>query len=95
MTRAEISLLLYLETVEVDYGGKIDGRRMNQEDFDIARRWNESGFIKFGRIAHSDISYNFTNWCVLSEDAWKIAHEKRRARAEVMKQNLKVERIGL
>jgi len=36
MTSDERNLLLYFETCAVDYGGKIDNRRMNREDIYIA-----------------------------------------------------------
>ena len=89
-TRDEKSLLLYFETQAVDYGGTLEGVRMNADDFAIAKRWNEAGF---GRIAFHDIKKHSgvarDHWCVLSEEAWKLAHAERVMAA------LKVERKGL
>lgn len=98
MDKDERSLLLYFECQAVDYGGKIDARRMNNDDFQIAKRWNEEGFVRFGRIASGDIkSYGqtqFDHWCVLSEHAWDLAHEERRARNVRVEDKLTVHRNG-
>src|SRR3972149_3347597 len=74
--------LLYYETRAVDYGGRVDVRRMNQVDIEIAKRWNAEGFIRFGRIAARHITTDGTHWCILSEEAWTLAHKERRARQE-------------
>lgn len=100
MNTKEIRLLLYFETQAVDYGGTLQNARMNAEDFEIAKRWNESGFVQFGRIAASDIpneSYESprTHWCVLSADAWEAAHAERYARCQRKMDALTVQRIGL
>jgi len=81
LSRDEKSLLLYLETCVVDHAGAVDGRKMNQGDFEIVEKWNEVGFIKFGRICFKDISENRANWVFLSEPAWELAHKERRAKA--------------
>ena len=94
MIKDERSLLLYLECQAVDYGGKIDSRRMNGIDFDIAHVWDETGFIRFGRIKASDIAHNFDHWCILSDDAWVEAHRERRARNNTNESNLSVHRNG-
>lgn len=80
MTKDERSLLLYLETRAVDYGGKIDTRHMNKEDIDTAKGWNKEGFLWFGRIKFHDIAYHMTHWCELSDEAWSLAHQERKAR---------------
>lgn len=46
---AEASLLLYLETCLVDYGGKVESR-LCHDDFDICKRWTASAYISFGRL---------------------------------------------
>lgn len=79
-TKDEKSLLLYLESRAVDYGGAVDSSHMNAEDFQLARRWNDSGFIRFGRIYSKDVTGNLTNWVILSDEAWAEAHAERRAR---------------
>ena len=95
LTRDEKSLLLYLECRAVDDSGTLDSRQMNQADFEIAKRWNESGFIKFGRIGSIDLRLGRTHWCVLSEDAWIAAHKIRRLKSERTIAKLCIERIGL
>ena len=88
MTKDERSLLLFLETCSVDYGGKIDARHMNAEDFRIAESWNKSGYIKFGRICWRDISEDKRSyWVEFSEEAWKDAHAERRARYDRIEGN--------
>lgn len=83
-SREETRLLLYFETRAVDYGGTVESARMSVDDFAIANRWNESGFVHFERIAFHDIKNRngvaVDHWCVLSEAAWKLAHAERRAR---------------
>jgi len=37
-TRTELSLLIYLETRSVDYGGLVDISHMNSVDMDIAKK---------------------------------------------------------
>jgi hypothetical protein len=99
LTRNELSLLLYFETQATDYGGTLESCRMNADDMQIARRWNETGFVQFGRIAFNDIKEHGgthrTHWCVLSDAAWVRAHAERRARCERLMTKLKVERKGL
>lgn len=95
-TRDEKSLLLYFETQSVDYGGKLEGRRMNSDDFAIAKRWNEAGFVRFGRITSCDLKKSVRDhWCVLSDDAWKLAHAERRARCDRSMAKISEQRIGL
>lgn len=99
LTRDQKSLLLYFETQATDCGGVLESVRMNATDFATARRWNEVGFVYFGRIAFKDIKPHGgvarDRWCVLSEDAWKMAHAERRARCDRVMATLKVERNGL
>lgn len=84
MTRDERSLLLYIETCAVDYGGLVNSLRINQVDREILKRWDADGFISFSRITFKSLELlqdkNCTNLVRLSEDAWKLAHEERRAR---------------
>lgn len=85
MTRDERSLLLYLECCCVDYEGLIDVRKMNKEDIEIAKRWNEAGFITFGRVSAKSIfsgSAKKSHCCTLSPEAWNLAHRERIARFE-------------
>lgn len=99
LTADEKNLLLYMETQAVDYGGTLEGVRMNSDDFEIARQWNETGFVQFGRISFHDIKKHAgiarDHWCVLSEEAWVIAHSERRARCQRLVDKLTVRRTGL
>lgn len=86
LSNRELNLLLFLETQAVDNGGKVRGNRMNKEEFDTAKAWNESGFVQFGRLKMADIDSErtqdvSTHWVRLSEAAWAAAHKERRARA--------------
>lgn len=90
MTEAEIKLLLSFETYAVDNFGRVDTIHMSSEDWKIAKRWNKTGFVKFGRVATKyldsyikDKTTNYTNthWCYLSSDAWKIVHKERHNKA--------------
>jgi hypothetical protein len=89
MTKAEISVLLYLETRAVDYGGRVAGPHMNQEDLDIAKRWAGKGFIRFGRICMEHINREGCYWVELTDAAWEVAHKERRAKAGRMFANRK------
>jgi hypothetical protein len=80
-TKEELSLLLYIETCAVDRGGKVQGVRMNAEDFAIARRWTEAGFIRFGRLPASQCDQHGSHAVILSDEAWKIAAGERKRRA--------------
>jgi len=83
LTREERSLLLYLEARVVDNGGTLGMVHMNKTDMKILKSWAKSGFIEYGRIACKDIKRLLVSaWCRLSPEAWALAHEERRARAE-------------
>lgn len=84
-TSDERSLLLYIECCAVDYGGLVDCRKINDDDRAILKKWDREGFISFSRITFKSLKtlntkeYNH-DLVRLSEDAWKLAHEERRAR---------------
>lgn len=82
MTKNEKALLLYLETCAVDHGGLVLTQRMSIEDSEAAKKWSESGFIKFGRLASDCLPRpnGATHWCQLSDNAWELAHAERRER---------------
>lgn len=85
MLWAERNLLLFFETCVVDEAGAIDQRRMNKEDFVLARAWVEIGFlVSFERVRASDVLRNRTYRVELSEKAWALAHAERRARYKRM-----------
>ena len=88
MNKDERSLLLYLETRAVDYGGLVDTRHMNDDDNKIAEKWNETEFIQYSRITIASLNTlsnkHQTHAVFLSDDAWKLAHEERLARNKRM-----------
>ena len=87
MSRDERSLLLFLETRQVDYGGRVNLQHMNKEDMEIAKKWDDEKFIGFGRIVVRNINLDGSSWCKLSEEAFKLAHKERKARAKRMWEN--------
>lgn len=78
------SLLLFLETRAVDYGGRVDARHMNSDDFVIAKIWSDGRFIEFGRIYSKDVTSQGAHWVRLSDEAFVLAHQLRKERAERM-----------
>ena len=84
MSGDERSLLLFFETRAVDYGGRVNTTYMNEENFEIAKQWNRDKFIRFGRIVIRDHNSDGTHWCLLSKEAWKLAHQERKNRWERM-----------
>ncbi len=93
LSKDERSLLLFFETCVVDHGGLVDVRHMNSDDYTIADTWVKTGFVDFGRVQFSDIiqtsKSKYTHWCKLSENAWILAHQERRARAERLEKSRK------
>ncbi len=87
LDKDEESLLLFLETRAVDYGGRVNMMHMNQEDMKIANDWDDAGFISFGRIVVRNHNSDGTYWVKLSDDAWKVAHRLRKERAKRMWDN--------
>lgn len=82
LTKAELSLLLFFETCAVDHGGLVSLAHMNQDDLALAKLWNASGFVAFGRVASDYLDdVRVTAWCKLSPAAWDVVHAERRARA--------------
>lgn len=88
LTKDEKNLLLYFEDCLVNQSGYVCGVRMNKDDFEIAKKWNEEKFILFGRIpAHEikrDTQFPNTNWVRFTEDAWVVAQQIRKERSERM-----------
>lgn len=85
MNKDERSLLLYIESVSVDYGGLVNRLRINDDDREILRRWDKEGFISYCRLSSENvvmpIDKNDSSIVFLSDEAWELAHEERRARS--------------
>jgi hypothetical protein len=84
LTKDQKSLLLFLETRQVDYGGRVNATHMNNEDMKIAEKWNEEGFVLFGRIVIRNHNSDGAHWCKLSNEAFEMAHKLRIERADRM-----------
>ena len=88
MSREERSLLLFVETQAVDHGGALDRSRVNDADMEVLLDWHEDGFVMCGRLpsalagpgARRGRGRCATHWVHLSDEAWRLAHEERRAR---------------
>ena len=82
------SALLYAESCCVDYGGLLEGVRMNAEDHEALRQFQAMGLLTFGRIpaallgTHGFTRTNPTHWCRLNPKGWTLAHLCRMIRAE-------------
>ena len=81
MTKDEKSLLLFFESRATDNAGKVDLRHMNQQDIEIAKKWDKEGFCGFGRVASEGVNQYGSHWCQLSDTAWHLAHQARKAKA--------------
>ena len=95
MTRDQKNLLLYLGTCLVDYGGKVEARRMNDDDFAQIELWKAEGLIRFGRLFareafDADRTRSATHWVLFDDQAWELTHRYRRERADRL--TAKVER---
>jgi len=81
------SLVLFLETCLVDYGGTVVTARMNKDDFIIAEDMVEAGLITFKRLPGSYVFDKKKNLrhvssrVEFSDKMWEIAHKERRDRA--------------
>ena len=82
MTKDQKSLLLYWETRAVDHAGLVLPDHMNEDDFDQACQWNDSGFLTFRRRRIVEISEasKETHWVRFSSYAWTDVHRLRRER---------------
>jgi hypothetical protein len=89
-TKNEQSILIYLETCLVDGRGRVDGRRMNDTDLRIIRKWMVDGYIRFGRLpfkcidALHKMGIIASHWVRLTDVAVRDAHTIRMERANRM-----------
>jgi len=83
-----LSLVLFLETQLVDYGGLVATKHMNAEDMNITKEMEKEGLITFKRLPGDYVfdqernSRGVTHRVEFSEKMWEIAHKERRNRAE-------------
>jgi hypothetical protein len=86
MTKDERTCLLYLETCAVDYGGLVQGARMNKADHEACARFAELGLATIYRVP----SRLFTtqsgqvnnHFVMMTEAGFALAHQLRRQRAD-------------
>ena len=89
MTRDERSLLLYLETCAVDQGGLAEGRRMNKEDHEAAKKFAELKLAYLYRVPATilfddnleQVLRKYTHWVTLTPAGFELAHRLRVRRA--------------
>ncbi|MDW5419120.1 hypothetical protein R6242_21335 [Iodobacter sp. CM08] len=83
LTKTDKSILLYMETRIVDFGGFLDGNKMNQADLESAHFFKTSGVIEFGRIPAKllEAAKPSTYWVTFTNEAWELAHALRRERS--------------
>jgi len=105
LTKTEKSLLLYLETCLVDHRGRVQSARMNKEDFEAIKHLESLGLIVFFRRRWSEIRGDTkkgikrgtginTHEVRFSQEAWDIAHQLRRERAEKYVATFDHHRVG-
>lgn len=85
LTRDERNALLYAETCVVDYGGLLEGIRMNEDDHRALDEFQAEGLLTWGRIPGTlltSFSRQVTHWVTFTDGAWTLANRLRRARAE-------------
>lgn len=82
MTKDERSLLLFLEDAMVNKSGAFSPAHINNDDQKILDEWNELGFVESGRVKFKYIKGGYSRWCRLSDEAWMLAHQERKARAK-------------
>jgi hypothetical protein len=84
LTRDEKSALVYAETCLVDYGGLLEGIRMNEHDIAAFNRFQTEGLLTWGRVPGAMLgtfARKVTHWITFNDGAWILAHRLRRARA--------------
>ncbi len=86
MTKAEKSMLLYLESCAVDASGLAEGIRMNAEDMEAAKRFKVLGLAELHRIPSHLLGgvkgKQYTHWVKMSDAGFALAHQLRRERAD-------------
>jgi len=94
LTKDQKSLLLYLETCLVDHAGKIEPYRMNEVDWENMVFFKSLGLIDWERLTAKYVTstrgcaYRPTHWVSFEcEDAWVLAHQLRRERAERLRES--------
>ena len=82
MTRDEEGLLLYLESCLVDRMGRVDPRRLNEDDVMTIGRWMKAGFVDMRLLLGEEWRVNQSHRVIFCNEAWQAAANARRRRAE-------------
>lgn len=82
LNRTEERLILYFETCCVDQAGYVESQRMNEEDFEIAKRWHKEEYVKFHRLKIAEHRGAQDHVVRLNHDAWLDVQQLRRTRAD-------------
>lgn len=87
LTRTERSILLYAETTMVDYGGLLEGTRMNTADHAALDRLQAAGILTWGRVPSRllglFIGRSVTHWVEFTDAGWTLAQQTRRYQCEI------------
>jgi hypothetical protein len=96
LSRPERKILLYIEAQLVDGIGRLEGRRMNNEDLEAIESLIKKGFVdKFGRLPwkvvafYAGTKFRPTHYVRLTDEGWKVAHQLRKERSERLISNQK------
>ncbi len=89
INRDQVSVLLYVESCMVDYGGMLEGRRLNDTDHGNLRMFMADGLLAYGRVPSRLLPDNdgparpITHWCVLTAAGWDLVAKLRQRRARI------------
>lgn len=87
LTKTERSALLYAETTLVDYGGLMEGKRLNGQDHDALNRLQSAGMLTWGRVPAKLLGSfiggrDITHWVSFNDVGWQLAAQVRRERCD-------------
>lgn len=87
------SILLYLETCCVDQIGRVEAKRLNEQDYDDIEQLKSMGMVKeFKKIKFHKVEElkkdipekSYTHTVDLTDEGWKHAHIYRKDRGKRM-----------
>lgn len=71
LTQGEMNFLMFLGNQIIDAGGKVTGRLLRDNEFELAERWNDINYIHFGDILGNPENDAKTHWVDFSDQAWE------------------------
>lgn len=84
LTKDQRGLLLYAETICVDWSGLLEDIRMNAADTVSLKFWQDIGALTFGRVPAAFLKSTgriCTRWVTMTPKGWEIAAKLRQKRA--------------